>query len=84
MKKDRLRILYGIRKLAYTRIVSLVQPHNLLASLFSNGFVKGINGHKDDFPIAIDEHKRLLSNCGFRSVELLWCSYMQVGILGVK
>lgn len=39
---------------------------------------------KDYFPITIDEHKRLLSNCGFRSVELLWCSYMQVGILGVK
>lgn len=39
---------------------------------------------KDYFPISIDEHKRLLNNCGFRSAELLWCSYMQVGILGIK
>ena len=39
---------------------------------------------KDYFPITIDEHKRLLNSCGFRSAELLWCSYMQVGILGVK
>lgn len=38
----------------------------------------------DYFPITIDEHKKLLKDCGFKVVELLWCSYMQAGLMGVK
>lgn len=36
------------------------------------------------FPITIDEHKKLLKECGFKAVELLWCSYMQAGFIGIK
>lgn len=39
---------------------------------------------KDYFPITIDEHKSLLKECGFKAVELLWCSYMQAGFVGIK
>ncbi len=36
------------------------------------------------FPITVDEHKKLLTVCGFRTVELLWYSYMQAGFYGIK
>lgn len=36
------------------------------------------------FPITIDEHKKLLKQCGFKTTELLWCSCMQVGFIGIK
>ncbi len=36
------------------------------------------------FPITIDEHKKLLKQCGFKETELLWCSCMQVGFIGIK
>lgn len=36
------------------------------------------------FPISISESVRLLKDCGFRIVEILWVSYMQVGILARK
>lgn len=36
------------------------------------------------FPISISESIELLKNCGFRMVEILWMSYMQVGILAKK
>ncbi len=36
------------------------------------------------FPITIDNHKMLLKECGFKAVELLWCSYMQAGFIGIK
>lgn len=36
------------------------------------------------FPITISESIRLLKACGFRMVEILWASYMQVGILARK
>ena len=36
------------------------------------------------FPISISESIRLLKDCGFRMVEILWVSYMQVGILARK
>ena len=39
---------------------------------------------KDYFPITINEHKKLLRECGFKDVELLWCSYMQAGLIGTK
>lgn len=33
------------------------------------------------FPITIQEQIKMLRDCGFMSVEIFWCSYMQVGIL---
>lgn len=36
------------------------------------------------FPITIQEQIRILRGCGFKSAELFWCSYMQVGILARK
>lgn len=39
---------------------------------------------RDYFPIPISESIELLKECGFRMVEILWVSYMQVGILARK
>lgn len=39
---------------------------------------------RDYFPVTISESIRLLKDCGFRGVEILWVSYMQVGILARK
>lgn len=39
---------------------------------------------KDYFPISISEHLEIMNNCGFRAVEILWVSNMQVGLLGIK
>ncbi len=36
------------------------------------------------FPITIQEQIKILKECGFRSIEIFWCSYMQVGILARK
>lgn len=36
------------------------------------------------FPISISESIEFLKDCGFRVVEILWVSYMQVGILARK
>ncbi|MDQ2087999.1 class I SAM-dependent methyltransferase [Herbivorax sp. ANBcel31] len=36
------------------------------------------------FPITIEEHIELLKKTGFKTVELLWLSYMQAGFYGVK
>lgn len=45
---------------------------------------KHINRYnKDYFPITISEHLQVLKNIGFKA-ELLWLSYMQVGLLGIK
>lgn len=39
---------------------------------------------KDYFPISLSEHMELMRNCGFRVVEILWLSNMQVGFWGIK
>ena len=39
---------------------------------------------RDYFPVTISESIELLKECGFRMVEILWVSYMQVGILAKK
>ena len=36
------------------------------------------------FPITISEHLRLLKECGFSTVEILWVSYMQAGFYAIK
>lgn len=46
---------------------------------------KHIARYKHDyFPISVSEHVKLMEACGFRAVEILWLSYMQVGLLGIK
>ena len=35
-------------------------------------------------PITIEEHISLLRECGFRSADLLWTSYLQAGFWAVK
>lgn len=39
---------------------------------------------KSYFPISISEHLKIIEKCGFRTVEILWLSYMQVGLIGIK
>lgn len=39
---------------------------------------------KDYFPITLEEHLTLMRNSGFRAVEILWLSNMQVGFWGMK
>lgn len=36
------------------------------------------------FPITISKHLELMKSCGFKAVEILWVSNMQVGLLGIK
>ena len=36
------------------------------------------------FPISLSKHFELLKECGFITIEILWLSYMQVGIWGIK
>lgn len=36
------------------------------------------------FPITLSDHLNIMKNCGFKAVEILWLSYMQVGILAIK
>ncbi len=39
---------------------------------------------KDYFPISLTEHLQMIKKCGFRVVEILWVSNMQVGVWGMK
>lgn len=39
---------------------------------------------RKDFPITLSEQLRLMGDCGFKSAEILWLSYMQAGFLGIK
>ncbi len=41
---------------------------------------RGIEVH----PIMIEEHLKLLKECGFKSVNLLWTSYLQAGFWAIK
>lgn len=36
------------------------------------------------FPITIEEHLKLLRECGFNSADVLWTSYMQAGFIAIK
>ena len=35
-------------------------------------------------PITVEQHLKLLKKCGFRSVNLLWASYLQAGFWAIK
>lgn len=39
---------------------------------------------KDYFPITLEEQLKLMQNSGFKAVEILWLSNMQVGFWGIK
>lgn len=39
---------------------------------------------RDYFPISLSEHLQIMTDCGFKAVEILWLSYMQAGIVGIK
>lgn len=39
---------------------------------------------KDYYPISISEHMEVMKAGGFNVVEILWVSYLQVGLLGIK
>lgn len=39
---------------------------------------------KEYFPITLPEHMELMRNCGFKVVEIVWLSNMQVGFWGMK
>lgn len=50
---------------------------------------EGVKAHQarrgvEMFPITIEQHLDLLKNAGFRSVDILWVSYMQAGFWAVK
>lgn len=36
------------------------------------------------FPITVEEHLKLIRECGFKSVDILWMSYMQTGFFAIK
>lgn len=36
------------------------------------------------FPITIEEHIKILKEIGFKSVDLLWGSYLQAGFFAIK
>lgn len=39
---------------------------------------------KEYFPISLSENIELMRNCGFKTVEILWLTNMQVGFWGIK
>lgn len=39
---------------------------------------------KNYFPITISEHINVMKECGFDTVEVLWVSGMQVGLIGIR
>ena len=41
---------------------------------------RGVETH----PITVEEHIELLKKCGFRSVNVLWASYLQAGFWAIK
>ena len=50
---------------------------------------EGVKNHQarrgvEMFPITIEQHLEMLKNAGFKSVNLLWTSYMQAGFWAVK
>ncbi len=50
---------------------------------------EGVKNHKarrgvDMFPITIEQHLEMIKNAGFRSVDILWASYMQAGFWAIK
>lgn len=67
----------------------LFLEHWKLYQLSQGKDIDECNGHigryeKEYFPISISEHLKILEQCGFENVEIIWVSNMQVGLLGIK
>lgn len=50
---------------------------------------EGVKAHQarrgvEMFPITIEQHLEMIKNAGFRSVDILWVSYMQTGFWAIK
>ena len=50
---------------------------------------EGVKAHQarrgvEMFPITIEQHLEMLKNAGFKSVNILWVSYMQAGFWAIK
>ena len=50
---------------------------------------EGVKAHQarrgtEMFPITIEQHLEILKNAGFKSVNILWVSYMQAGFWALK
>ncbi len=39
---------------------------------------------KEYFPVSLTEQLQIMLDCGFKTAEILWVSYMQAGFLGIK
>lgn len=39
---------------------------------------------KEYYPVSVTENLKLMRECGFKTVEILWLSNMQIGIWGIK
>lgn len=61
------------------------KEYQISAGKSSEEAEKHISRYKKDYhPISVSEHLEIMKKCGFVEVELLWLSYMQVGMLGIK
>ncbi|MCR5389618.1 MAG: methyltransferase domain-containing protein, partial [Lachnospiraceae bacterium] len=50
---------------------------------------EGVKAHQarrgtEMFPITIEQHLEMIKNAGFKSVNILWVSYMQAGFWAIK
>ena len=58
--------------------------------LLNHGWtLEGVKNHQarrgvEMFPITIEQHLEILKNAGFKSVDILWVSYMQAGFWAIK
>ncbi len=68
--------LIGAERWAEFLVSSGKSPEEVQAHLARRG--------TEVFPITIEEHITLLRECGFRSVDLLWASYLQAGFFAIK
>jgi hypothetical protein len=63
---------------------------NILKFLLDHGWTpEGVKNHQarrgvEMFPITIEQHLEMIKNAGFKSVNILWVSYMQAGFWAIK
>ena len=68
------------------KAMGLKRWENFLSKSFDNEEVKRHIDRRgvEVFPITIEEHLKLLKECGFTSVNVLWQSYLQAGFWAIK
>lgn len=66
--------------------IGLKRWENFLSKSFDEEEVKRHIDRRgvEVFPITIEEHLKLLKECGFTSVNVLWQSYLQAGFWAIK